>query len=163
MILSYLPKFLLFMLVPLILFGSCKAQANSDRSLSEPEKPQIFFIICKMTKVTDRLRNLEILSAKITEGRLKPERLKNDQPTLGDLRITQFDHKGSVLETSYLPNPLPESLEYVDKDGLLRQAPNSLINQEFAIRIQLLSGTAKVRIERIGETGFDLNINIEKE
>ena len=149
----------LFCLTFLLLTSSCQiannshsnggGEANTSQSENVANTPQILFLNYSMRRNSAGTNELRFINKIVAEGQLKKELQKNSTYKVGDLRCVELDVNEEPIHSTYVPNPLNKTVEYVNKSGELSKKEIELDSAEFSIRMQLHSNTTSIAIEQI--------------
>lgn len=124
----------LFSLILLVATSSCQIANNSrsngggEANVSQSENlantPQILFLNYSMRRNSAGTNELRFINKIVAEGQLKKEPQENRTYKVGDLRCVELDANAEPIKSTYVPNPLNRTVEYVNELGELSKKRN---------------------------------------
>jgi hypothetical protein len=141
---TYFPK--IFILCTFLLATACNVWKTPNTNSEVSTTPRILFMNFSIVKNSMNEIHIALIDQTVVEGNMKGltevfPRIEN-----GDLRFSAFNKEKKKLNGLIIPNPLHQSVEYVDDDGMLTRRTVILDSTFFSVRIPLLPSTAYIEI-----------------
>jgi hypothetical protein len=160
---SYISKKNTLLLV-LIVVISCAVKKEAIQNDAEITfQPKLLFLNYEISKTDNGAKKIELISQKITEGKLKKTTKKNYETRLGDLECITLDKNLNQIGSYAVKNPLKKIMEYINDLGNFEKKIFELDSAQFSIRLQLQSDVKYIRIYELTKTGLKEHITTELE
>ncbi len=141
----------------MLVFGlmlACYGWSYSQNANNPPNK--IMFVNLLFEQDNNGNRSIDILSAKVTEGKLKTYKQKRYTTKSGELLLqpgkilcTLLDQSGAVMSQTMIDDPLYKELEYPGEDGHMETASVRLNSERYSIRLPFNSQYDSMKLEKI--------------
>ena len=142
---------LLLSLAILLLSMSCKSvavDASKETDIVIVDLTKIAFVTYKISK-SQQGNNIEIIDVIMAEGKLKSIE-KNQNKIDGNYELIQLDKNGNQLARTMVENPLNQTVEYIQDNGVLAKKDLTFQSREIAIRVQIQAKTSFLLMQEIG-------------
>lgn len=123
-----------------------------EEAVLEPN-PKLIFLNYSLSESSSGLYNIQFISKKITDGKLKSNSAKYVKwGTIGDLVCMQLDKNETPITRQIIKNPLLKSIEYINDSLQFESKQIRTKKSSLALRFQLKQACKSITISQVTDS-----------